>query len=114
MTSRQTHRTWRELWDPWLLPVAATPLLAVAFVSDGRDAMRAPAALMAMLLLLATVGVIAFQRLRSSAVEMVLESAIGTAALAFLAWGLGVSKPVEAGEGRGTAILASVATVVAL
>jgi diguanylate cyclase (GGDEF)-like protein len=112
--SRQIHRTWRELWDPWLLPVAATPLLGVAFVSDGRDATRAPAALMAMVLLLATVGVVAFERLRSNAVEMVLESAIGTAALAFLAWGLGLSRPVESGSGRSTALLASVSTVVGI
>src|SRR5690349_17155164 len=87
-----TRRPRRELWDPWLLPVAATPLLGIAMSSDGRDAVRASAALLAMALLLATVSTIAFERLRSGTVEMVVESAIGTAALAFLAWGLGLSR----------------------
>jgi diguanylate cyclase (GGDEF)-like protein len=113
-TSGQPTRPRRELWDPWLLPVAATPLLGIALVSDARAGMRAACAVTAVVLLTATVACIAYERLRGGIVEMVVESAIGTAALVFLGWGLGLSRPIGPGPGRVPALVASVSTVVAL
>src|SRR5690554_4650887 len=80
----------RAVLDPWLLPVAATPLLGVALVSDHRPAMRAGSLLVAALLLLGTVVGVARERLRSRAVEMLVECSIAATAIVFLASGLGV------------------------
>jgi diguanylate cyclase (GGDEF)-like protein len=108
------RRTRRELWDPWLLAVAATPLLGIALVTDGRDGMRAVCALAAVALLMATAGAVAHERLRSGAVEMVVETAIGTAALLFLGWGLGLSRPIRSGNGHAIPLVASAATAAAV
>lgn len=80
----------RAVRDPWLLPVAATPLLGVALVSDARPGMRTGSLALATLLLFGTVVGVARERLRARAVEMLVECAIATAAIVFLASGLGV------------------------
>jgi diguanylate cyclase (GGDEF)-like protein len=102
------------LWDPWLLVVAATPLLGIALVADGSEAVRATSALGGIALLLATAGGLAYERLRAGVLEMVVETAIATAASLFLLSGLGLARPLESRGATAVALIQSIATAAAI
>jgi diguanylate cyclase (GGDEF)-like protein len=100
--------------DPWLLLVAATPLVGIALVTDGRPLLRASMVLAAVLLVLTTIVYLSFSRLRDAAVELVIESGIGTAAVVFLAWGLGIPGAANGSVIRPPVVVAFSAAVLAL
>jgi diguanylate cyclase (GGDEF)-like protein len=100
--------------DPWLLLVGATPLIGIALVTDGRPLVRASMVLVAVVLVLTTVVCLSVSRLRAAAVELVIESGIGTAAVVFLGWGLGLPGGADGSSIRLAVIVAFVAAVLAL
>lgn len=107
-------QAFHSLWDPWLLPVAATPILGVALVLEHRPLLRLSCLVASAVLLAFTTAAVARDRLRDATVEMALESLIATAAIAFLAWGLGFPGELASNLDRASAIAGVVAIVIAI